>query len=211
MRVIVVGGSYLGVAVASIIERIDGLDFAGFVDDAPENVHPEYRRHIIGATDMLGNGFAAGAGILIAIGKNCDRIRILERVKSLGMENALMSLVDPSSTVLEGSTIGRGSIVFPGSVIGPNAHIGECSIVGANATIGAFTSIGSVSNVSPGVNIGSGVCVGASVHVGIGAAIMQCLKIHANATVGAGAVVVRNIERPGTFLGIPARMPNHRE
>lgn len=210
MKVAIIGGSYLGVGAAAIISRISGLQFIGFIDDSPEKMRAFCDHEILGSTEILDKGLPSETRLVIAIGNNADRLRVLRLVDGFGRGHALISLIDLSAVVLDGCTIERGCVIFPGAVLGPNARIGECTIVGANATIGALAEIGPLSNISPGSNIGSAVNVGGSVHIGIGASVMQCLSIHANAIVGAGAAVVKNIDHPGVFMGIPAKSPSHK-
>jgi serine acetyltransferase len=50
--------------------------------------------------------------------------------------------------------------------------------------------------------------LGASVLVGCGAQILQYLLIGSGATIGAGAVVTRNVPDGATVVGIPARPQN---
>jgi acetyltransferase-like isoleucine patch superfamily enzyme len=47
--------------------------------------------------------------------------------------------------------------------------------------------------------------VGDSAFIGIGAAILPNLRIGANAIVGAGAVVIRDVPANATVIGVPAR------
>lgn len=42
-------------------------------------------------------------------------------------------------------------------------------------------------------------------HIGAGATVKNNLIICEKTVVGAGAAVVRNIEEPGTYVGVPAR------
>jgi serine acetyltransferase len=41
--------------------------------------------------------------------------------------------------------------------------------------------------------------------VGTGARILQQLHLCSQSVIGAGAVVTRSIEEPGTYIGVPAR------
>ena len=41
--------------------------------------------------------------------------------------------------------------------------------------------------------------------IGAGAVVSNHISICADSLIGAGAVVVRDIERPGTYMGVPAR------
>ena len=46
--------------------------------------------------------------------------------------------------------------------------------------------------------------------VGLGAKVIQYKKIYKNCMIGAGAVVVKDIESEGIYLGIPANKVIHK-
>jgi acetyltransferase-like isoleucine patch superfamily enzyme len=56
--------------------------------------------------------------------------------------------------------------------------------------------------------LSGGVVVEDGAHVGTGATIIQNIRIGANSTVGAGAVVIKNIPPNVTVIGVPARILN---
>ena len=49
------------------------------------------------------------------------------------------------------------------------------------------------------------VTVGENTWIGIGAAVSNNIDIASDCIIGAGAVVVKNISEPGTYIGIPAK------
>ena len=42
-------------------------------------------------------------------------------------------------------------------------------------------------------------------HIGVGACVKNNINIAPNCTIGAGAVVVKDISESGTYIGVPAR------
>lgn len=54
-------------------------------------------------------------------------------------------------------------------------------------------------------NIFGKVHVGSCTDIGTGTKIIQGVRICPECVIGAGAVVVRDIEEKGTYVGIPAR------
>ena len=59
--------------------------------------------------------------------------------------------------------------------------------------------------IYPSVNVSGNVLIGQCTELGTGTQIIQGKTITANSIVGAGAVVVKNIEEPGTYVGSPAK------
>ena len=47
--------------------------------------------------------------------------------------------------------------------------------------------------------------IGSHTHVGMDATVKNNTEICSDCTIGAGAVVVKNIKEPGTYVGVPIR------
>jgi acetyltransferase-like isoleucine patch superfamily enzyme len=45
-----------------------------------------------------------------------------------------------------------------------------------------------------------------SVWIGAGATVINNVNICGGCTIGAGAVVIKDIDEPGTYVGVPAKM-----
>ena len=93
--------------------------------------------------------------------------------------------------------------------IGYGLYLGHCcgviinktAVIGNNVSIQQFVTIGSNHNTAATVNdqvwIGPGVCVVENVVIGKGS------------NIGAGAVVVKDIDENSVAVGVPARVVNH--
>lgn len=55
------------------------------------------------------------------------------------------------------------------------------------------------------------IIIGNDVWIGFGAQIMAGVKIADGCVIGAGAVVTKDTEPYGVYLGVPARLKKHRE
>lgn len=105
--------------------------------------------------------------------------------------------------------IGEGSIICCGSILTVDIDIGRHVQVNLHCTIGHDVHIGDYSTLSPGVHVSGNVHIGRSVYVGTGAAIIngtptKPLVIGDGAVIGAGAVVIGNVERNCLYAGVPA-------
>ena len=56
-----------------------------------------------------------------------------------------------------------------------------------------------------GAKLAGTVTVGPDTWVGIGAVVSNNLSICGGSFIGAGAVVVKSVTEPGTYVGVPAR------
>lgn len=59
--------------------------------------------------------------------------------------------------------------------------------------------------IYPSVNLSGNVMVGECCELGTGAQIIQGRKIESHTIIGAGAVVVKNIDERGPYVGCPVK------
>lgn len=91
-----------------------------------------------------------------------------------------------------------------------NIDVGAFTLFNLNATVGHDCLIDNFATVSPGACISGNVHIKRSAWIGTGATINQGtpgrkLVIGARSMVGSGAVVVKDCEADGTYVGIPAK------
>jgi sugar O-acyltransferase (sialic acid O-acetyltransferase NeuD family) len=143
-------------------------------------------------------------GVIAAVGAPGLKRKLLSQWNGQLAEavSALTAYVSPNSTV------GLGTIIAPNAVVMTNVQIGESVLINTGATVSHDTVIGDYSTISPGVNIGGNCKIQDGVFVGIGATIIQGVEIAAGSYIGAGAVVTKNITKPGTYVGVPAQFLN---
>ncbi len=137
----------------------------------------------------------------IAIGNNLAR---QEEADSWGHDR-LVSVVHPSSSVSRFSSIGAGCFVGAGAVVGPGARLGPGVIVNHGAVIDHDVQAGGFSHIAPNAVLGGQVRIGMRVLIGASAIVLPLKVIGDDVTVGAGAVVNRDLLEPGVYVGVPAR------
>lgn len=105
--------------------------------------------------------------------------------------------------ICEGVFVGANAVIQRGridsTVIGKRTIISSLCVVGHNTIIGENCSLAIQAGVSGTVKIGD------RCWIGIGAKVRDGLTICDDVMIGIGAVVIRNIDRPGVYVGNPAR------
>jgi sugar O-acyltransferase (sialic acid O-acetyltransferase NeuD family) len=101
--------------------------------------------------------------------------------------------------------IGQGVIICSKNVLTTDIKIESFVHLNLACTIGHDTVIGSFSTISPGVNISGNVKLGKNTFVGTNATILENISIVSKVIIGAGAVVSKDLNEAGTYVGIPAK------
>ena len=155
---------------------------------------------IIGTTadvECLNDG---NTDFVIGIGNNAIRKTIAE-IHNVNW----VSIVHPSAQIGFDAEIGKGTVVMANAVVNVCAKIGEHCIINTGAIVEHDNVIENYAHISPNVALGGTVRIGSLTHVGIGATVKNNTEICYDCTIGAGAVVVKNIKEPGTYVGVPIR------
>ena len=123
----------------------------------------------------------------------------------LAVGGSPVTLVHPTAVVSESATLMPGVVVGAGTQIGPDTIIGSHTHIGPGCTV-TRTSIGPFCSIAPGVDIAGDVLIGSGTSIGVGARIANLRTIGADATIGAGAVVVDDVRMGETVAGVPAKV-----
>lgn len=192
MKLTIIGASGHGKVVADIA-RLNGYDSIEFLDD-DENLTTCGGYPVVGKTnkDVYGDVF-------VAIG-NAD---IRER---LSKGRKLISLIHPSAVIADDVEIGEGTVVVAGVVINAGAKIGCGCIINTSSSIDHDCNVGDYVHVSVGSHLCGTVVVGNKTWIGAGATVSNNVKICGGCIIGVGAVVIKDINQLGTYVGVPAKM-----
>jgi sugar O-acyltransferase (sialic acid O-acetyltransferase NeuD family) len=139
---------------------------------------------------------------VIGIGNPASRQKV---VAELPPETVFDTLVHPTAVISQWVELGAGSVICAGAVLTCQITIGKHCQLNLNTTVGHDCTFGDFCTVAPGTNISGNVDFGTRIDVGTQAAFRQHLRICDDVVIGMGAVVVRDIIEPGTYVGVPAK------
>lgn len=201
----IIGAGGFGREVAWLVERINEKELTwnikGFVDDS-ENLKNSFINgyKVVGNISFL-NSLGKDSYCVCAIGNTIARKNIVEKINNI----SFATLIDPSVIMSSKVNIGEGSIICAGSIITTNIEIGKHVIINLDCTIGHDDNIKNYVTIYPSVNVSGNVKIENNVEIGTGTQIIQGKTITDNVIIGAGAVVAKNIEEEGTYVGVPAK------
>lgn len=143
--------------------------------------------------------------VIVPIGNNPVRIRILENFEKNGFE--IPSFIHAQTIIHPSVKIGKAVYVLPGTCIMPLTEIGDFSMISMGVNIAHHTKVEKGCFFSQGSNIGASILIKELAFVGIGATLMTGVKsIGKDALVGAGAVVIKDIPDYAVMAGVPAKI-----
>ena len=198
-KLILIGASGHGKVIADIAKRVGYAEIA-FLDDGESVVHcAEY--DVLGKSDSAKN--YADCDFAVSIGNAQTRQKMIEKLESADLP--IVTLIHPNAVVAEDAKIGKGTVIMAGAVVSPCVEIGRGCIINTCASVDHDCQIGNYVHVAVGAHVAGDVTVGDYTWIGAGSTVINDLTIVGKCMVGAGATVVKNIEEPGTYIGVPAR------
>lgn len=142
----------------------------------------------------------------VAIGSNISRERVQ---RELCLNDAdITTLIHPSAIIGKNVKIGFGSLLAANVVINPSTVIGQGVIFNTACSIDHDNQIDDFVHISPGAHLAGAASVGKRSWLGIGSIVKNNITISEDVIVGAGGVVVKDINKSGTYVGVPVKKMN---
>ena len=199
--VIIIGAGGHAKVIADIIYK-SGDNLIGFLDDNLDNKGKEIYlgKKVLGTTKDIEN--YNKNYFIIGIGNNSIR-------KKINNENnlKLYTAIHPSAIIAEDVKIGIGSVIMAGVVINPGTVIGKNCIINTCSSLDHDNLLEDYVHISPGAHLAGTVSVKEGTWICTGATIINNITIAQNNIIGAGSVVIKDInEENGTYVGVPVKM-----
>lgn len=193
-KLVIIGASGHGKVIADIAVK-NGYKNIVFLDDNAD-IKECAGFPVIGKTEEAKN---IDADKIVAIGNAKIRERIQREL------DGVVTLIHPSAVISRRVEIGNGSVVMAGAVINSDAIIGRGCIINTGASVDHDCKIEDYVHVSVGTHVAGTVEIGKRTWVGAGVTVSNNVNIARNCMIGAGAVVIKDIDKSGTYIGVPAR------
>lgn len=145
---------------------------------------------------------------VVAIGNSILRSRVVQKMNS---NTEYPALIHPTALFFGSVNFGVGAVVCANSVLTCDVTIGNHAQLNLGTTVGHGVKIGDFFTTAPGVHINGDNNIGDFVYFGTNSSTIENIHISNQVTIGANACVVRHIHKPGTYVGVPARIVNKTE
>lgn len=191
---ILFGASGHGKVILDILRR-RGVEPEAFWDDQPSV------DRLMGVEVMRSPENAQCDQMIVSVGNNRIRALLVERYKNQRFGIA----IHPSALIGEDVEIGAGSVVMAGVKINSGARIGAHCILNTGCSIDHDCQLGDFVHISPQATLTGGVRVGKGTQIGAAAVAIPGISIGQWCIVGAGSVLIRDLDDFLKAVGSPAR------
>lgn len=205
-NLVIIGAGNVGGFVASYFKNcLEDFNLIGFLDDDSSKAGKDFIGYpILGKIECIVQ-HPTSTAIIIGIASATVKATIVEKLRRLGYNN-FPSLVANNTWVSEKSVIGEGCIIYPGVMINYNCTIGSFVVLNMNCAIGHDCVLEDYVNFCPGVLLGGNTTIGRYTDMGIGSQTKQSIAIGQNSIIGAGAVIINDVEDNAVVVGNPGKV-----
>jgi sugar O-acyltransferase (sialic acid O-acetyltransferase NeuD family) len=193
----------------SALQRVDPrFRVKGFIDNDPFKKGMQFVGYpVFGGFEVLPALIASNVRFVNLI-TGSTRVRF-ETTAHLARQGCVLTNFIHPSVNLDLTSIGTGNYVQEAVILQAHVTVGNNSSLHMGALVGHESVIGHSVFIAHAVSISGAVTIGDGTFVGTNATILPRLRIGRWATIGAGAVVTRDVPDYATVVGNPARIIKH--
>ncbi len=215
-KLIILGGSGIGMIAASIASDLGYFEVKGFLNDViPTNKFiGNYKKYpVLGKTEDLEDYLnCKDHYFFIAYVGLQNEKTTYEKISKLNIPpERFANLIHPTAIIPKGfCEIGNGVLFAPLSQLSPDTHISDNCILLPNSFVGHNSFLDHFAHIATNSVVGANVKVGKAVHIGSNATLREKITIGDYSLIGAGAVVLKDVPENSIVVGNPGRILEQR-
>lgn len=207
MKSVIIGaGTYGEVYLAYLQEA--GVEVVGFLDDDPKCEGKKVRDlPVLGkVSDLERIGkFLGVEAVYCPLGNNKLRVKFLEMARRQGFTTP--NYIHPSVIISPDVKIGEGVYILLGTNVMPHTIIKDYVMISMNVNLAHHSILEDGVFLSTGCNFGANIHAEKYAYCGISSTIMTGVHtLGEDCLIGAGAVVIRDVEPDAVMAGVPAKV-----
>ena len=214
-KLVILGGSGIGMIAASVAKDLGYFKIAGFLNDIIPvgNFIGKYGKYpVIGTSQDINKFLKANYYFFIAYVGLQNEKNTYKKIESFSIPaERFATLVHPTAIIPKGfCSIGNGCLMAPLSQLSPDTTLMDNCIILGNAFIGHDSTLQRFAHVATNAVVGANVNIGKAVHVGSNATIREKVIIGDYSLIGSGSVVLTDVRENSVVVGNPARILRQR-
>nr|WP_321295749.1 hypothetical protein [uncultured Sphaerochaeta sp.] len=212
MKLVIFGGSGIGMIAASIAMDLENIEIVGFLNDevpVGSKIGKFRQIPVIGKSEDY-KKFLDDKDVsffISYVGMQKEE-KVYQKIKEFEIcEDRYASLIHPTAYIPSTfSEIGKGVLFAPYSQLSPDTKISNHCMLLGNSFIGHDSFMDEFAHLATNSVVGANVHIGKACHIGSNCTIREKLTIGDFSLVGAGAVVLNDFDSHSIIVGNPARL-----
>lgn len=203
--IFIIGAGTYGETMYELAETL-GYTVKGFYDDNfPEMSSQKIKKlNVLGKYKDLPSQSVIDKKFIVAIGDNKTRYQIMQQITKFG--GIIPTLIHPSAIISPSATVGEGVYIQANVYIWAKVKVDNYSIISPGVVVAHHSIVGKACLISTLTAVGASITVSDKVFLGMNSTIVTGVNsVGENSIVGAGAVVLNDIERNSIYAGVPAK------
>ena len=157
---------------------------------------------VLGRLEILQRYSPNDIALVVALSNNRLKEELSQSFIKKGF--SFLNCIHPSAVISPSATLGTGLIINAGAIIQPLAKIGNFVMIHAGVVVEHDNIVEDYVNLAPGVKLAGWVKVRKGATIFTGSSVIPCMEIGENSIVGAGSVVINDIDADEVVCGVPA-------
>ena len=207
MKTVIAGAGTYGAVYHKYLSEDGKYDIVAFLDDDTSKIGETLNGLpvVAGIMDFARLREMGVEAVFCPMGDNKLRLKYLRNCQKEGFQTP--GFIHKSVIIPDDIRIGQGVYILPGSIIMPFVEIRDFAMISMGVKVAHHTILREASFLSTGVNLGASIDFGQCAFAGIGSIITTGISRVGNyATIGAGAVIIRDVADHAVVVGNPGRV-----